>query len=113
MESIAEAAAVVVERLEAAGIADQPASDVPWLLTSMFGSLDDVVQIVGAGLADDTVMVWSQAAVTTKEQGSVPIRVQAVNIPNGGIDAALFGYINTFVTQPAAVITYTVAPPLP
>lgn len=95
------------------GIADQPASDVPWLLTSMFGSLDDVVQIVGAGLADDTVMVWSQAAVTTKEAGSVPIRVQAVNIPNGGIDAALFGYINAFVTQPAAVITYTVAPVIP
>lgn len=94
------------------GIADKPASDVPWLLQSMFGNISDIIQIVGEGLADDTVMVWSQSAVTCKEAGSVPIRVQAVNIPNGGIDAALFGYINAFVTQPAAVITYTVTAPV-
>jgi hypothetical protein len=93
-------------------IASTPASDVPFLLSSMFGSLGDLIAIAPPGTAAGTVTVWSKAAVTTKEAGSVPIRVQAVNIPNGGIDAALFGYIVTYVTQPGAVKAYT-APVLP
>lgn len=97
-----------------AGIAATPANQLPWLLSGAFGSdLPGLIQIAADGLADNTVLVWSQSAVTVKEAGSVPIRVQAVNIPNGGIDAALFGYIAGFVTQPAAVLKYTVTPALP
>lgn len=95
------------------GIAEVPASDVPWVLSSLFGNLSELITIASSVLADDRVLAWNQNAVTTKEAGSVPIRVQAVNIPNGGIDAALFGYIATFVTQPAAVLSYVVTPAAP
>jgi hypothetical protein len=94
------------------GIAQTPASDVPFLLSSMFGDLASLIRIAPPGIAPDTVAVWLRQAVTTSEAGTVPIRVQAVNLPNGGIDAALFGYIASFVTKPAAAISYTIVPPV-
>lgn len=38
-----------------------------------------------------------------------PIRVEAVNIPNGGIDAGLFSYVGSLTHMAEAIVSYTVA----
>ena len=42
-----------------------------------------------------TVVVGVKAAVTWRELGGSPIRVEAVNIVNGGVDGGVFGYYAT------------------
>lgn len=94
-----------------AGLAGYTNASVPALFGGLFGSLEDIINSTSSQVPAGKVLVWAQPAVTVKEAGSVPIRVEAVNIPNGGIDAALFGYIAGFVSQPLAVqvVTVTVA----
>lgn len=40
-----------------------------------------------------------------------PVRVEAVNIPNGGIDAGLFSYAGGIVELAAGIVRYSVTPP--
>jgi hypothetical protein len=91
-----------------AGLAGFTTASVPALFGGLFSSLEDIVNVSTSQVPAGKVLVWAQPAVTVKEAGSVPIRVEAVNIPNGGIDAALFGYIAGFVSQPLAVQVVTV-----
>lgn len=96
------------------GLAGLTSDAQPALFSSLFGSLEDLVNSTGPGVPDNTVVVWAQPAVTFKEAGSVPIRAEALNIPNGGIDAGLFGYCAAYVGRAEAVRVYTVpAPPVP
>jgi hypothetical protein len=45
-----------------------------------------------AGIADGDVVVGVRNAASWYELGSTPIRVEAVNVANGGIDVGAFGY---------------------
>lgn len=59
------------------------------------GTLDTfrIIPSAAAGLAGTRVLVGARDAATVHELGGeAPIRVEALNVPNGGIDAAVFGY---------------------
>jgi hypothetical protein len=77
-------------------------ADAPWILTSTGslnfggqGSAGGTTFVVDPGLPAGTVMGGDRDAVTFWETG--PINVQAVNLPNGGIDFGLFGYYASLV----------------
>lgn len=86
-------------------MAETPASDVPVGPPGM--TLPPVTP--GPDLPAGTVIVGARPAarLLTFEP---PVRAEAVNIPNGGIDAALFSYSAGIVENAAGVIAYTVAP---
>lgn len=57
------------------------------------GSLSGFKIIPSAALTDTQVLVGTRSAVTVHELGGeAPIRVEAVDIANGGIDEGVFGY---------------------
>lgn len=96
-----------------------PESDVPWWLRNqaridLAGTSTDVAGIrifVDDGLADGTLVAGDRRAVDFRETG--PIRVQAVNIPNGGIDIALFGYQGTLIQDARGLVTVGRTPVAP
>lgn len=62
-------------------------------------------------LAADQVLVGARAAVTVHELGGpAPIRVEAENIANGGVDAGVFGYYATNIHDEGglALVTPTI-----
>jgi hypothetical protein len=72
-------------------------SEVPWWLrgqgsVTLSGAVDVAGLTIGVdlGLAPGQILGGDRDAIDLWETG--PINVQAVNIPNGGIDLALFGY---------------------
>jgi hypothetical protein len=54
------------------------------------------------------VLGGDRNAATYYEAVPAPLRVQAVNIPNGGIDIAVFGYQAVLVNDPRAIVDVTV-----
>lgn len=63
----------------------------------------------GYGLADGVVLVGKRKAVR-QHTFRPPVRVQAVNIPNGGVDAGLFSYTAELIEDANAVKAYAVTP---
>jgi hypothetical protein len=59
------------------------------------------------------VIVGSRNAITFYELGSTPLRVEAVNIAQGGIDTGAFGYAATVVNDASALAQVTVTAPAP
>lgn len=57
---------------------------------------------VDSTLTDGTVLAGDSKAATYYEVGT-PIRVQAVNIPNGGVDIGVFGYHGLIVNDARAL----------
>lgn len=91
---------------------------VPWFIPSQ-GSVNIAglstevggVSIFSAtSLANGTMVAGDRNAVDFRETG--PIRVQAINLPNGGIDVALFGYQGAIVQSAAAIVKTTVTLPV-
>jgi hypothetical protein len=89
----------------------------PWWLqrqgTLNLGSgvnIDGLTIATDPGLDPATVVGGDRNAVSLWETG--PINVQAVNVPNGGIDLALFGYWAQQVHDPAGLATATTAAPV-
>ena len=85
-----------------------PEASVPWWLknqatVSLDGnvSVADVTIGVDPGMASGMVLGGDRSAVSLWETG--PINVQAINLPNGGIDLALFGYHANMVHDPAGL----------
>ena len=66
---------------------------------------------VAGDLAAGTVIVGDRRAVR-QLTFEPPVRAEAVNIPNGGIDAGLFSYCAELIENAAAVIGYTVGTPV-
>lgn len=56
------------------------------------GSLDQFRIVPSASLAADQVLVGAKDSTTVHELGETPIRVETVDMVNGGIDAGVFGY---------------------
>jgi len=52
-----------------------------------------------SGLDDGTVLVGSRLAATVYELPGSPIRVEAENLANGGIDDGFFGYHGTLINE--------------
>lgn len=53
------------------------------------------------------VLAGDRRAVKIKET-TPPVRVRAENIPNGGVDIGVFGYVGALVLDPRAIVTTTV-----
>jgi hypothetical protein len=92
-----------------------PVSEVPWWLTKQSvvnlggdGSTDvaGTEVVVVPSLPAGTVLGADSNAVDFRETG--PFRVQAINIPNGGIDAAVFGYQGNIIRDARGVAKSTV-----
>lgn len=77
-----------------------PRDEVPWWvpngaapsLRDSTGTAADVRFFANHTLPTGTVIAGDRQAVTFFEPSPNPIRVQAINIPNGGVDIALFSY---------------------
>lgn len=92
--------------------------EVPWWLGNGQGSMSLAdgtanlpvgVQVgMTTGVPDGTVLAGDRRAFTHYSTGN--IRVQALNIPNGGIDVGLFTYAADLVQAPAALAAVTVTP---
>ena len=89
------------------------ATDVPWWvvkgnvpsLSDGTGSAADFRFFANADLPPGTVLAGDKQAVTFYE--SPTIRVQAVNIPNGGVDLAVFSYQATMVNDARGLVNVT------
>lgn len=86
-------------------------ANAPWLLsgnasiTDSTANLGGVRLFVAPSLAASTALAGDRRAATFYEDRP-PIRVKAENIPNGGIDLALFGYYATLVNDGRALLKY-------
>jgi hypothetical protein len=91
-------------------------ADVPWWLAaqgsvSIAGGTANVADLnvfSAPALPAGTVLGGDKRAATYFEPSGNPIRVQAVNIPNGGIDLGVFSYSATLVNDPAGIAKNTV-----
>lgn len=89
---------------------------VPWWLAqqgsvSIGGGTANVADLnvfSAPALPTGTVLGGDRRAATYFEPSGNPIRVQAVNIPNGGIDLGVFGYSATLINDPAGIAKNTV-----
>jgi hypothetical protein len=103
-----------------ADLVDSPRSTSPWWLPEQAklsiggesASLTDLAVFLGPTLPPGEVLAWDKRAVTTYEASPLPVRVQAVNIPNGGIDLGVFAYSSTIVndSRGVAMVTVTALP---
>jgi hypothetical protein len=93
---------------------------VPWWvaqssaisLTNSTGNVNDLRFFMDPNLAAGHVLAGDRNAATYFEASPAPLRVQAVNIPNGGIDIAVFGYQAVLVNDPRGLVDVTVTPPV-
>jgi hypothetical protein len=95
-------------------------SDAPWWLSnganvSVANATGDVSGLrffVDPNLTAGHVLAGDRNAATYFEAQPAPLRVQAVNIPNGGIDIAVFGYQAVLVNDPRGLVDVTVTAPV-
>jgi len=78
-------------------------------LSGSEGTVSGLRFFVDPSLPAGHVLGGDRNAATYYEAVPAPLRVQAVNIPNGGIDIAVFGYQAVLVNDPRAIIDVTVA----
>jgi hypothetical protein len=57
-----------------------------------------------AVLAADEVLVWAKPAARALELPGSPVRVNALDLVNGGVDNAFFGYIGVDIQRPEAIV---------
>jgi HK97 family phage prohead protease len=97
-------------------LVDSPRADSPWWLPEQAriqlgaetGNLTDLAVFLDPTLPAGAVLAWDSRAVTGYEASPLPIRVQAVNIPNGGIDLGVFAYASTIVNDDRGIALVTV-----
>lgn len=90
------------------------ADEVPWWLKEQasinLGDTSTTVAgirvFVNHTLPAGTVLGGDRRALDFRETG--PIRVQAINLPNGGVDIAVFGYQGTLVQDARGLVRVTV-----
>jgi len=58
------------------------------------------------------VIVGARGAVSWYERAGSPIRVETVNLANGGIDGGVFGYYATMLNDAKGLVSNTVTPPV-
>lgn len=92
--------------------------EIPWWLSSA-GLIDGQGQPDGArvwvdpGLARGQIVAGDKRATIWREKNP-PVRIQAVDLPRGGVDIAVFGYYSQLISEPKAIFKGTVpASPAP
>jgi HK97 family phage prohead protease len=91
-----------------------PKSEAPWLIDGSANLNDSSANVGGlniraeASLPAATMVAGDRRCATFYEWKNPPLRVQAVNIPNGGVDLAVFGYTTLIVNDAASVATVTI-----
>jgi hypothetical protein len=97
-------------------------ADAPWWLAAgsavsslrtSAGNVADLRIFADPGLPAGTVLAGDRRAATYYTAKPDPVRVTAVNVPNGGIDIAVFSYQALMVNNPAGLVEVTVAPVIP
>ena len=92
-------------------------AEAPWWLSVGAGSVSikdssgavaDLKFFVDPGLAAGTVLAGDRNAATHYEAAGSPLRVQAVNIPNGGIDIGVFGYAGDLLNDARGLVKQAV-----
>jgi hypothetical protein len=91
-------------------------AQAPWWLASTSsvnlgtgdGNVGGQSVFCDAALPDGTVLAGARQAVTYYSSPGSPLRVQAVNIPNGGIDIAVFLYAGEIINDAAGIVKVTV-----
>jgi hypothetical protein len=92
-------------------------AEAPWWLSvgagsvsikAAGGSVADLKFFVDPGLAAGTVLAGDRQAATHFEAAGSPLRVQAVNIPNGGIDIGVFGYAGDLLNDGRGLVKQAV-----
>jgi hypothetical protein len=92
-------------------------AEAPWWLSvgagsvsikAAGGSVADLKFFVDPGLAAGTVLAGDRNAATHFEAAGSPLRVQAVNIPNGGIDIGVFGYAGDLLNDARGLVKQAV-----
>lgn len=97
-----------------------PASEVPWWLQrqgevnlgTVSGNAGGISFSVNPALTGNQVLAGDRRSATFYEVDP-PIRVQALNIPNGGVDVGVFGYGALLVNDPGSLFKATIVPPAP
>lgn len=91
----------------------------PWLFGGSANIQNGTATIGGMSISAEpslppaTVLAGDKRAATFFEWSPAPLRVQAVNIPNGGVDLGVFGYWASLINDPRAIVSVTVATPPP
>ena len=103
------------------GYLNLSASEAPWWLAG--GQTPDVVDgttsalglriFTDATLPAQTVLAGDRRAATHYEPRGNPFRVQAVNIPNGGVDIGVYGYAADIVNDARGLVVVTVGTVVP
>lgn len=97
---------------------DLPDNAVPWWLKNQ-GTVDlmdstgvaaGVKVEYSAQLGPNDIIAWDSRAATYYEHGAAPIKLQALDIPRGGIDISVHGYAAHIVHDPRAIVKATVTP---
>lgn len=92
-------------------------AEAPWWLSvgagsvsikSPAGSVADLRFFVDPNLDPGTVLAGDKNAATHYEAAGSPLRVQAINIPNGGIDIGVFGYAGDLLNDGKGLIKQAV-----
>jgi hypothetical protein len=92
-------------------------AEAPWWLSVSAGSVSikdpagsvaDLQFFVDPGLPAGTVLAGDRQAATHFEAAGSPLRVQAVNIPNGGIDIGVFGYAGDLLNDGRGLVKQAV-----
>lgn len=85
---------------------------IPWVLAMTNNDLPSRLSSIGIDLdrirmsnrvPAGHVIVGTSAAITYRELGDTPVRVQAVNVANGGVDAGVFGYYATLLNDAGGI----------
>lgn len=71
------------------------------------GSLSNIKLVVSNQLAAGQVLVGDSRAATVFELPGAPIRVNALDIANGGVDEAVYAYVSVLVENPTALALIT------
>ena len=88
-----------------------PNSDVLGYLNAALGldsgTLENSGFVIRPSAEVTNPIVGARSAATVYELPGSPIRAEALNIANGGIDTGLFGYAGLLVTNPAGIVEVT------
>lgn len=93
---------VLVNRADRRALLSIGANDVPAYLREIL-KIDPRNFVASSSVAAGTVVVGARSAMDHAELPGSPIRVSALNVPNGGVDEAVFGYRATLLQNAAGL----------
>lgn len=91
---------------------------IPWALGTTNQDLSAFLDLIGVdpsrivhhpNVTAGHVIVGTREAIEYRELGEVPIRVEAVNMAKGGVDAGAFGYYATLLHDAGGLADVTIA----